>query len=1850
MHLHRSSSVLAILAVSLNLAMAQAEDWPQFGRDGTRNAVSRERRPPTSWDIGKREDTYPFRRVEESSRNIKWSARLGISTFGDPVVADGLIWVGTNNGFGPAGHPDASVLACFRESDGKLLYRYVSPRLPRGRANDWEFRSMSCSPLIDQDRLWLVTNRAEVVCLDIAPLRRGTGDPTVSWKVDLMEKFGVFPRSPIMGMAHTCSIAGYREFLYVITGNGVDESYRNVEKPEAPSLICFSRNTGEAVWQDNSPGENILDGQWSSPTIIEVDGSAQCVAAQGDGWVRAFDALTGKPIWQFDMNPKEGRFQLSRSTRNNVMAAPVFADGRIYIASGLQPEFGDQPGRLVCFDPTRRGDISSEQAVDREGKGIPHRRIQAVNPAQGEKAIPNPNSGLVWEFTHLGDGKAFTDVMHGTLSNVAVHKGLVIAPDLSGLVHCLDATTGERYWVYDSLAGIYGSPLIVDDKIYVVDLDGKMSIFGLSKDPDVALRRLNGESRPLREITMDVPVYCSPIFANGVLYVASMSELLAIAADREAPDSDLSKGYWPQWRGPNRDNVSPDTGLLRTWPEAGPPLAWRLQGLGDGIAPVSVAGGRIFATSLYETTEYVRALKEETGEPLWAAVLGPNQLQNRLMRWLTQRSPTVDDERVYGMSLLGELVCLRAHDGREVWRKNYVTDFAGKPGGIGYADCPLVEGDKLICTPGGSEASIVALDKRTGTVLWKCAVADGGRATYSNGVVGTIAGQRQFVVCLEKALVGVSVDDGNLLWRYDGAVAFTHTHTPFIRESFITCFSSQMGFKLLEVTRASGTFAVKSVSDTGRGPFALLQDDSVLLGDRLYDCTNGIFSCIDAKTGSALWRNRLHMAGCAMSYADGSFYFHATDGGVQLVEPGLTEPAVKGKFVLPDHQNAFGTTRPVVTGRRLYVREDDQLFCYDVREGGPGQPAEPRRIQLEKPATDSPILVTENERDAKPMGGYWPQWRGPNRDNVSSEKGLLKQWPAGGPPLRWRVDGIGEGIASVSIADGRIYTLGYFDGGEFLSALDQRTGQRAWATRLGPRVNENYLMRWLSQRTPTLDGDRIYAITSGGQLACLQSPNGQELWEKSYPDDFGATQPSWGFCDYPLIDGDRLICTPGGPAASLVALDKRTGQEIWRSTVPNGGRSAYAALIATEAGGVRQYIAFLGNALVGVRASDGLPLWRYEKLSSGTANSHTPIARDDLIMTSNGYGKGLALLKLAAKGGEFEVQEQYSNRLNLDAFQDNGLILGEHFFTSAGGPALYCLDWKTGERVWATHARSGKFAITSADNCLYLRTSDGELILVDASLEAYGERGRFTIPDAVKGIGATYPIIAGRRLFLRDDNKLLCYDIREDALEQPSTTPLAIELPLPTGAFGNGNRERTLRSVFVPTPQDIVEKMLEMAAVQQTDVVFDLGSGDGRIVHTAAKKYGCKAVGYELDKELVEQSRATAEAAGVKSLVIFEVKDLFTADLSGADVVAVYLLPQQLEKLLPQLETMKPGSRIVSHQFEIPPVPPDKSQRIRSEEDGQSHVVHVWTLPLPKLVRRIAWPGNHIYHTAFSPDGRLYLGGGDTGTLRIWEVASGNQVMELPVTIGCFTPDGKQILGHNLGKTISLFDVATGQELRKWEMSSPVVSLALAPTGQEVLTSHADNTVRLWYLMSGNEIRRYLGHSEPATVAFLPNGKQILTAGRDKTVLLWDADSGQLLRTFTDFRNASPVEGRDIIVQAFFLPEGGQIAGYVWGREKLLVIWNAATGAVLRKFDLGADHHKDLAISADGRWFLTGHEDRTVRLRNLKTGAELRRYKMDGVFVPRALNFSPDGQFIVAGSHRGWVNLWQIQRLSKAAP
>jgi outer membrane protein assembly factor BamB/precorrin-6B methylase 2 len=600
-------------------------------------------------------------------------------------------------------------------------------------------------------------------------------------------------------------------------------------------------------------------------------------------------------------------------------------------------------------------------------------------------------------------------------------------------------------------------------------------------------------------------------------------------------------------------------------------------------------------------------------------------------------------------------------------------------------------------------------------------------------------------------------------------------------------------------------------------------------------------------------------------------------------------------------------------------------------------------------------LYGPDDRPGARAPGNWPQWRGPGRNSLSAETGLLKAWPEQGPSLAWQATGIGPGVASVAVAGGRVFTLGDVSGDEQVTALEEATGKRLWQAPVGPAAaggGLSPLMRWLSQRTPTVDGERLYAVTARGELVCLSAGDGQVLWRKDYPRDFGGRTGVWGWCDRPLVDGDRLICTPGGDKGPVVALDKKTGETIWRSEGLGDYRASYAATTVTEVGGVRQYVAFLSRGVVGIAARDGKLLWTYERIANGTANNHTPLVRGDLVVCASGYGRAMALLKVVPDKGAFRVEEAWYKPVPLQPWYDGVILVGEHIYAGAGKDLL-CLDLATGNVLWqGPGAVGGAVSMASAEGRLYLLSQKGEAALIDASPQGHVLRGKLRLPEAVSKPGATAPVIAGGRLFLRDDDRLFCYEVKEGAAAAPGEKPEAARpdgprqsaSPRPPRAKGPDEPD----AVFVPTPQDVVERMVELAGVRPSDTVCDLGCGDGRVVVTAARRHGCRAIGYDIDPECVRAARANVRRHGVAGLVTIEKRDIFTVDLSGVDVVLLYLSPELNERLLPQLARLRPGSRIVSHAFAIPGVPAERVVTVPSADDLVEHRVYVWTTPLPK--------------------------------------------------------------------------------------------------------------------------------------------------------------------------------------------------------------------------------------------------------------------------------------------------------------
>lgn len=400
-------------------------------------------------------------------------------------------------------------------------------------------------------------------------------------------------------------------------------------------------------------------------------------------------------------------------------------------------------------------------------------------------------------------------------------------------------------------------------------------------------------------------------------------------------------------------------------------------------------------------------------------------------------------------------------------------------------------------------------------------------------------------------------------------------------------------------------------------------------------------------------------------------------------------------------------------------------------------------------------------------GADWPQWRGPNRTDVSSETGLLKKWPKQGPTLLWTFANGGTGYSGPAIVGDRLYTMGARDDTEYVLAIDVQSGKELWAGEVGTKFVEK---RGDGPRcTPTVDGDFLYALGANGELVCLETATGKKHWHVNLQSDLGGRLMSgWGYSESPLVDGDQVVCTPGGAKGALAALDKKTGKVLWRSKKLTD-TAGYASVIVAEVDGVRQYIQCTSKGAAGVAPKDGTLLWYYGKADFRTAVIPTPIYHDQQVYVTSGYGAGCDLIKLTPDAKGFKAERVYTNK-NMVNHHGGVVLIGENLFGySDGARGWICQDLKSGNIVWQEKQKLKKGSLTCADGMLYCYSEDkGIVALVQATPSGWKESGRFTIPRESSlrkpdGRFWTHPVVANGRLYLRDQDLIFCYDVGDRA-------------------------------------------------------------------------------------------------------------------------------------------------------------------------------------------------------------------------------------------------------------------------------------------------------------------------------------------------------------------------------------------------------------------------------------------------------------------------------------------------------
>jgi outer membrane protein assembly factor BamB len=521
---------LCALGISGSLIAA---DWPQWGGATMRNMYSPEKGLADSF--GKIEFKPGTEEIDpKAAKNLRWSAKLGSQSYGNVTVAAGKVFVGTNNENprDPRHQGDRSILMCFDEKTGEFLWQLVVPKLASGKVNDWENLGLLSSPTVEGDRVYVVTSRGEVLCLDIngmangndgpfkdeakyvvkdvlldrgkpterpaPPIEPGPRDADIIWRYDMIDELGVFPHN-----ASNCSVLIVDDVVYVCTSNGQDWTHSNIPSPNSPSFIALNKKTGELIGEDDAKiGPRIFHGQWSSPSLAVVNGKKLILFGGGDGYCYAFDPKPVKEgdgnflktVWKYDCNPgdrKKFHYPAAEGP-SEINATPVFYKNRVYVAVGQDPEHGEGVGILSCIDATRTGDITQ--------------------------------TGKVWSY----------DKIHRSISSVSIdpENGLLFVGDFSGFIHCLDAETGKLYWVHDMKAHIWGSTLVADGKLYAGDEDGDLVVMKATKGTPLPADKVKpggGPNAPeiISETNLGSPVYGTPIAANGAVYVQSNTHLFS---------------------------------------------------------------------------------------------------------------------------------------------------------------------------------------------------------------------------------------------------------------------------------------------------------------------------------------------------------------------------------------------------------------------------------------------------------------------------------------------------------------------------------------------------------------------------------------------------------------------------------------------------------------------------------------------------------------------------------------------------------------------------------------------------------------------------------------------------------------------------------------------------------------------------------------------------------------------------------------------------------------------------------------------------------------------------------------------------------------------------------------------------------------------------------------------------------------------------------------------------------------------------------------------------------------------------------------------------------------------------
>lgn len=771
-----------------------AKDWPMWGGRPDRNMVSDEKALPSTWDVS-------------TKKNIKWIADLGTSTYGNPVVSDGKIFIGTNNGRprNPAIKKDMGVLMCFAEADGKFLWQAVHDKLTPPKKYDWPQIGICSVPCVTGERVYYISNRCELICADTkgfhdnendGPIKdeklRGKHDADIIWRLDMMKVLGVVP---LFASASAPMVVD--NLLFVMTGNSPDVEESKVLAPKAPSFIAVDRLTGQVLWQDNSPGENIVFGQWSSPAWGMVKGIAQVVFAGGDGWVYAFEPASGKLIWKFNCKQTAKDAESDADDEESTfVATPVFHDHKLFVALGQVPGKCGGRGRFWAIDATQSGDVSG-------------------------------TAGLWCRESENSECSA---------STVAIRDDLLYTVESEGFLECLDVATGKRHWRGDLKATTWSSPLVADGKVYIANQDGDINVFKHGKQAEL-----------LATNAMNENVTSTAVAANGVLYIVGHKHLYAIA------DPQKAKADWPMFRGnPQLTGVAKSTlpaKLELRWKFEAPAEVESSAAIADGIVYVGCHDGFLYALDLatgatkwnYKATESIRSSPCVVGDNIFFGdsngVFHAVNIRDGSGKWtlstdgeIISSANHVDGRLLFG-SYDGYLYCVTAGDGKLIWKTETEGRIHGTPG---------VVGDRILVAGCDEDLHVFQLSDGTsaGTVYM---------GSFS-GASAAIGGARVFVGTFNSEVLSIDWKKKSIVWTYKHPQRnFPFYASAAVTDKFVVIGGRDKFVHALDTDtgKAHWTFTTKGKIDAS----------PVIVGKRVFvGSMDGNLYELDLASGKEVWR------------------------------------------------------------------------------------------------------------------------------------------------------------------------------------------------------------------------------------------------------------------------------------------------------------------------------------------------------------------------------------------------------------------------------------------------------------------------------------------------------------------------------------------------------------------------------------------------------------------------------------------------------------------------------------------------------------------------------------------------------------------------------------------------------------------------------------------------------------------------------------------------------------------------------------------------------------------------------------------------------------------------------------